>query len=213
MLESKTEVSRARKQQGASSYGMLQTKVIRVTAPVLAIAGWLATIAPGITAPTSYNNDYRACAARLLNVGVSAEAAAAACATALRPRELSACVFKISKEAKISGVDALATCRQARRPEELATCVVGVSQNTEEAAKPAILNYCGRSLLPLRFAQCVLGLRSEIKSTVTQTLDICIDGSDRIGSVTPGSAPPTQRPTEFRPTFETTPIPAQPGSK
>ncbi len=215
MLNSeKVSVSSSTNQQGGSMYQMFQTKAIRVTAPVLAIAGWLVTIAPAMTAPVSYNNDYRACASRLLSVKVSPEAASEGCATALHPSELSACVLKISQQAKIGGLDALNGCKQARRPEELATCVVGLSQNTEEATKPAILTYCGRSLLPVRFADCVLGLRSEIKSTVTQALDTCIDGSDGMSSVTtPTSAPPTQNPIQFSPTYQTTPIPAQPGTK
>ncbi|AFY35922.1 hypothetical protein [Calothrix sp. PCC 7507] len=209
MLQSKKKVCRNR----SSAHKMLNTKAIRLTAPILAIAGWLATIAPGMALTASYSNDYRACAGQLLKVNINAVSALPACAKALHPRELSTCVVKISKETQINAVDALTSCRQVRLPEELATCVVGISQNTKGVVNPAVLNYCGRSLLPVRFAQCVVGLRSEVKELdPTQALDTCIDASDRVSGFAFGSTPPTKS-TTFSPTFETTPIPVTPGSK
>ena len=44
---------------------------------------------------------------------------------------------------------------------------------------PDKLNYCRLSLLPVRFAECVVGLRREIDVTPTQAMNTCIDGSDR----------------------------------
>lgn len=200
--------------KGGSDYRMLSAKAFKVTVPVLAIAGWLATMIPTMAITASYRNDYRACAGQLLRVNINANAASQACAAALRPRELSSCVVSISRQTQISAVDALNTCRQARRPEELATCVVGISlKPSKEAANPAILNYCGRSLLPVRFGQCVVGLRSEIKFALNQALETCISGSDTVSTFIPSALP--QVPggaTEFRPTFEAVPIPTQPGS-
>jgi hypothetical protein len=210
MLQSKKQISR----NSNSAHQMLQTKAIRLTAPILAIAGWLVTIVPSIALTASYSNDYRACAGQLLKVNITGEAALPACAKALRPRELSTCVVKINKEAKISALEALAACGLARRPEELATCVVNISLNTQGAVNPAVLNYCGRSLLPVRFAQCVVGLRSEVNTLPpTQALDTCIDGSDKVSGLTSGSTPPTKSPAGFSPTFETTPILTPPSSK
>jgi hypothetical protein len=201
--------------KGGFDYRILSAKAIKVTAPVLAIAGWLATMVPTMAITASYSsNDYRACAGQLLRVNVNANAASQACAGALRPRDLSSCVVSISRQTQISAVDALNSCRQARRPEDLATCVVGISLNpSKEAANPAILNYCGRSLLPVRFGQCVVGLRSEIKFALNQALDTCISGSDTVSTFTPSALP--QVPggaTEFRPTFEAIPVPTQPGN-
>ncbi|BAY22706.1 hypothetical protein NIES2100_24690 [Calothrix sp. NIES-2100] len=200
--------------KGGSDYKILSAKAVKVTAPVLAIAGWLATMVPTMAIIPSYSsNDYRTCAGQLLRVNINANAASQACAGALRPRDLSACVVKINKETQINAVEALTTCSKARRPEELASCVVGISlYPSKEAANPTILNYCGRSLLPVSFGQCVVGLRSEIKSALIPTLETCINGSDRVSATTPSILPQVQGGTEFRPTFETTPIPTQPGS-
>ncbi|HIK05991.1 MAG TPA: hypothetical protein IGS40_14960 [Trichormus sp. M33_DOE_039] len=186
----------------------LKTRMIRLIAPVLAIGGSLVMSIP--TMASTYN-DYRACAGRLLGVGVSEQAASQACAGALRPTDLSACVVFIDQRTEINANDALTTCTRARRPKELATCVVSISKNTQEAINPDVLDYCGRSLLPVRFAECVVGLRSETKLEPNQVLNTCIDGSDRISSFTPTSTSPVQPPTQFNPTFETQPAPQSPG--
>ncbi|MBD2361549.1 hypothetical protein H6G36_10210 [Anabaena minutissima FACHB-250] len=183
-----------------------KTRLIRLIAPVLAVGGCVGMSVPSIAA----DNDYRACAGRLLSVGVSEQATSEACATALRPTDLSACVVFIDKRTDISATDALPGCRQARRPKELATCVVSVSKNTQETINPDALNYCGRSLLPERFAQCVIGLRSQIKIEPNQALNTCIDGSDRISGFVPTSTSPLQPPTIFNPNLESEPIPESP---
>ncbi|MEJ1934045.1 hypothetical protein WDZ92_27930 [Nostoc sp. NIES-2111] len=190
----------------------LKTRLMRLTAPALATAGLLGISVPSVAVTASYNNDYRACAGRLVSVGVAAQAAAEGCATALRPRDLSACVLEISRNTQITATDALSGCRRARQPRDLATCAVAVSKNTEGSINPDVLNYCGRSLLPVQFAQCVVGLRSEIKELPPiQALDTCIDGSDRISGYTPPSSVPSQQGgTQFSPTYETQPLPASP---
>lgn len=169
MSQSKKVVSRRQNKQSNSTSRIL-------TVPILAIAGLLTTILPDMAIAASANNDYGACAARLLKVSITAEAAAQACAKALRPRDLAACVvkindLKINKETVISGSNALSYCGKARRPEDLATCVVDYvrpnlqvdinDQNldSEEKINQATLDFCGRSLLPERFGLCVKGLR------------------------------------------------------
>ncbi|BAZ30955.1 hypothetical protein NIES4074_34230 [Cylindrospermum sp. NIES-4074] len=200
MLRSTKEISTVKNKQGSYAYGML-------TAPVLAIAGLLANILPSMAVTDSYENDYRVCAAQLLSVGITAQAAAPGCATALRPRDLSSCVATIKKKTEIDPNDALSSCRQARRPKELASCVVGISQNTQNAINLDVLRNCGRSLLPVTYAQCVVGLRKEIDLAPTQALATCIDASERASAVLPGV------PSGFSPTFETKPIPATPGNQ
>ncbi len=178
----------------------------RVSAPVFAIAGVLGTTLPSNALSTSFRrNDYRVCAARLLSVGVPAEAASVACAAALRPREVSSCVGKIQRKTQIPATDSLSFCGEARRPNDLATCVVGIGTRSQEIANPAILSYCSRTLLPVKFAQCVVGLRAEIDFSPTQAMENCIDASDRISNIVPLSTVPPSR--EFSPTFETTPVP------
>ena len=199
MLRSQREINK-------SVYGML-------TVPLFAISGLLTTVLPSLAVTASYDNDYRVCAAQLKSVGITDQPASQSCAAAIRPRDLSACVAKIKQKTQIDPVDALASCRQARRPKDLGTCVTSVSKNTENTINPAVLNYCGRSLLPVTFASCVVGLRKEINLTPAEALDTCIDANDRASGVTASSEPPTNRRQEFKPSFETQPVPAPTSTK
>jgi hypothetical protein len=139
--------------------------------------------------PTSYLNDYRVCAARLLKLGVRAEDTSKSCASVLRPREFSVCINQIQKNTPLKAEDALIPCRQARRPEEFSACVVSISAKDQEAIAPTALSYCGRSLLPVRFAQCVVGIRSETDFASLQAMNTCIDASDKLGDLLPSSPP------------------------
>jgi hypothetical protein len=203
-------------------------KYTSLASVALAITGWfsmaLTLPAMGQTQSTStfIGRDYRACAGRLLRLGITAEAASQACATVLRPREFSNCVTRIQRQTQVAAVDILPSCRDARRPDDLATCVVSISTSKKEAFDPSIFNYCSRSLLPVRFASCVVGIRREIDFSAVQAMNNCIDASDRLGgllpSFIPGSRTPVDTPTltpsqpnQFNRTFETTPIqPTQP---
>lgn len=209
---SKKNLSLLGNQPACLTVNIFRSQAIRLTAPVLTIAGWLGMMVPSLAVTIASANDYRVCTARLLNLGISQQAISQECAKALRPRELSACVVRINQQTQISAVDALSSCGQARRPEDLSSCVVGISRNTPENLHTSVLNYCGRSLLPERFAQCVVGLRSEINLAPTQAMDTCIDASDRVTGFSPASAPPATTPTQFSPTFEVTPIPVTPGN-
>ncbi|MDJ0799344.1 MAG: hypothetical protein QNJ51_21430 [Calothrix sp. MO_167.B12] len=168
---------------------------------------WFAAYSPVHAVNTSYK-DYRLCAFQLLKVGIGEENASKACANALRPEEVSACVIKIERQTKLAAQDILAICRQARRPRSLAKCVNGISNNLEqESAKTAALDYCGRSLLPVRFASCVVGLRAQIKFEPVKAMDTCIDASELISNTDPSFIPEGQESQKFTPTFETQPIP------
>ncbi len=153
---------------------------LRLAATPLVVSG-LALNFPATAAsvPSSYLNDYRFCAARLLALNISGDAVSTSCAAALNPKVLATCVYDIARQTNILATDALATCRQVRQPNELATCVVGISINSPKETIPEVLSYCRRSLLPARFAECVVGLRREINVTPGQAMNTCIDGSDR----------------------------------
>ncbi|MGH8002018.1 MAG: hypothetical protein ACREPR_21960 [Brasilonema sp.] len=181
-----------------------------LAAPVFAVAGWLTMTSSSMAVTGTYRNEFRVCAGRLLSVGIAADAASQACAAAIRPGDLSACVYKIGRQTQIAASDALATCKQARRPEEIAICVIGINKYNRETAGPEVLNYCGRSLLPVRFAECVVGLRAEVDFASTQAMESCIDASDKISGFLPSFVPSNRQPTEFRPTFESTPAPSAP---
>ena len=181
---------------------------IRFAATQLAVAGWLAMSLPSTAAniPSSYRNTFRGCTGRLLSVGISSEEAATVCAGALRPTDVSRCVVEIKKETTLAAEDALSTCRQDRRPNEVARCVVGISRNSGQEAVPGVLDYCGRrSLLPVRFAECVVGLRREIEISPTQAMDTCINESDQISEFSPNFVPANQTPVQPAPPTPTVP--------
>jgi hypothetical protein len=161
---------------------------VTVTATSLATLA-LPGLAEGEMVPTSYVNDFRVCAARLLKLGVRAEDASKSCSSVLRPREFSVCINQIQKKTQLKAEDTLIPCRQARRPEEFAACVVSISAKEQEAIAPTALGYCGRSLLPVRFAQCVVGIRSETDFASLQAMNTCIDASDKLGDLLPSSPP------------------------
>jgi len=153
--------------------------LFRLAAPALAIAGYVGMTILPVRAITDYpSNDYRVCAARLKNLGISTEDTARACAEVLRPRDFSACVVKIAGDTQIEAIDAVRTCSQVRRHNEFASCVVGIINNTQTTVNPEVLNYCRRSLLPLSFAKCVVGFRTEMDFDPRQAMDTCIDASD-----------------------------------
>jgi hypothetical protein len=140
--------------------------------------------------PTSYVNDFRVCAARLVRLGVRAENASNSCASVLRPREFSNCVNQIQKQTQLKAEDTLTPCSQARRPEDFASCVVSISAKEQEAIAPTALGYCSRSLLPIRFAQCVVGIRSETDFASLPAMNACIEGSDKLGGLLPSTPTP-----------------------
>lgn len=185
-----------------SSSGNLNGKYLgTVIAAIATSSSLLMVMATSSLAAMETSRDYRACTARLLQLGISAENTAGACAAALRPRDLGECVHRIHKQTQVAAQDFFGSCLQARRPLDFSACVVGISKQGRDAFDPSILNYCNRSLLPRRFAQCVVGLRSEIDLGVTRAMDTCIDASDRLGgALAPGTF-------QFQPVFETTPIP------
>lgn len=123
------------------------------------------------------DNEFGICARELLKVGISEEQAAAACADALVPSDLSSCVQNISTETPIKSEDALRACYRVRRPVELADCMINIDTNVtlEESDSLLALDSCRRSLLPERYSECVVGLSEGIENISLQTaLETCI---------------------------------------
>lgn len=148
-------------------------------------------------------NPYQVCTRDLSRAQISATEAASACAQALRPKDLGECVSRIANT-KISGGDALSVCRQVRRPIEAGNCVVRIRQQAADAALVDVLDSCRRSLLPERYAECVVGLNRELKIAGKDAIGTCLNASDRpndvlptfipAGAEIPGGASPTQTP-------------------
>jgi hypothetical protein len=124
-------------------------------------------------------NAYQTCAKELATAKIATDAAADACAKALHPDELSRCVTRTStaKDVQVSAVEALSNCRQVRRPAELATCIVDIRQLTKDAPVADVLDTCRRSLLPISFSKCVVGLHKELKLAAKPSMDSCIDAN------------------------------------
>ncbi|WP_246276948.1 hypothetical protein [Microcoleus asticus] len=140
-------------------------------------------------------NPYRVCALELIEAGVGAEAAASACADALRPRDISKCALQINRKTNISGVEALSSCRRVRRPAELATCVVNINgkTRTQPAAPLLVLDGCRRSLLPQQFAECVVGLSGRLDFPTDRLIATCLDPRDTVSlDGRPAPTPPVE---------------------
>lgn len=146
--------------------------------------------ATSISTYRSRPRDYAACASGLVGAGVSEAEAAAACGGALYPRDLSTCVTRISNGETIAATDALSSCRRVRRPVDLASCVVNISDGaSDETTALTVMDYCRRSLLPLRFSACVTGVRGETALSTAEIMQNCIAASTRPRSVLPSFVP------------------------
>lgn len=172
-------------------WNLMQSKKVRwsvaqcVTASLAAVA---VPIAPANALFGGSANPYEVCTRDLTRAQVSTTDAANACAQALRPKDLGDCVDRIADE-KISGADALSVCRQVRRPIEAGNCVVRIRRQASDTAIVDVLDSCRRSLLPERFAECVVGENRQLKISGKQAIDTCIDASDRPNDVLPTFIP------------------------
>jgi hypothetical protein len=185
--------------------------LVRLSGAPLAIAGLLVLAIPPEPAAAAFlfqaqRNEYETCAANLLDVEIDPPIAAEACGEVLRPRDLSNCVERITRQTSVAGLDALLSCRQVRRPLELASCVVDINRETDNPALTEVLDTCRRSLLPKRFADCVVGLSRRIDNlTPTNAMATCLDAGDPVVDFAPNFIPQNANlPPRFTPL--TTPV-------
>ncbi|GAB4242177.1 MAG: hypothetical protein Kow00121_68100 [Elainellaceae cyanobacterium] len=176
----------------------LRSPILRVSAIPLTIASLFAAVLPSSSASASTysstyradSEDYQSCASGLLGAGISPEAAAEACSGALYPEDLASCVTRIDGGTAIEASNALSGCRRVRRPVDLASCVVDITNiASEEAIGDVVLDFCRRSLLPLRFSACVVGLRDEIAYPTDEAMLDCIASSNRPREFLPSFVP------------------------
>ncbi|MFB2837060.1 hypothetical protein ACE1CA_21250 [Aerosakkonemataceae cyanobacterium BLCC-F167] len=156
----------------------------------------------------AFDYDFKTCGVELARAGIPASEASESCSDALYPRDLTVCVLTIYKQTKISPADALTTCRQVRRPRDLGSCVANISLNTTGGNPGAILDNCRRSLLPVRFGKCVVGLVESLKLPVTGVMNNCIDGTDRPRDFYPPGASPLREAPPQQPLI--VPVPVNP---
>ena len=119
-------------------------------------------------------NEFTLCSIELQKIGIEANQAGNACAEAIEPKDLSSCAMRINYETPISAPIALDGCFRVRRPLELSQCVgniyreiikeddedITLGNRPSEHLQPSLLSldYCRRSLLPLTFSECVVGI-------------------------------------------------------
>jgi hypothetical protein len=171
-----------------------QLAIAKSTVP-LAIASLFALVIPN--RPVVAMNEFQLCTAQLVRLaGVSPDGAVAACSDALNPKEISRCVVTIHKLTPTLTPDALVACQRVRRPVELSRCMFDITDNTRDSQPITVLDYCRRSLLPLRYAQCVVGLSRETDFSSGQVMESCIKAEDFPGNLYPNVVPlPPQNPT------------------
>jgi hypothetical protein len=132
------------------------------------------TITPA-TLAQSVGGGVGPCISSLIDSGVTGKQAAAACADALEPKQISACVATIQSNTQIAVIDALQACYRVRRPSDLASCVVDINGQLKETDAPLALDNCRRSLLPKHYADCTLGLLGNVKElSGAEAMETCI---------------------------------------
>jgi len=122
--------------------------------------------------------DYEACATDLISEGVDGSTAADVCGRALRPEDLGKCVVGVARES-LAVEEVLTACTRVRRPDELAGCFNDIRGIDTIAAEANVLDNCRRSLLPTRYANCVIGLRQEIEFSTDEAMTSCLAAGDR----------------------------------
>lgn len=173
---------------------------LQICTTPLAIVGLVAIAIP--TPPAVAYTPFQICAAQLVRyASVTPERATVACANALSPADYSRCVVTMSLRTPAITNDALTACTRVRRPIELSTCVVDITNRSRDSQVPTVLDYCRRSLQPLRFSECVSGLSREVDFATPKTLDTCIAAEDYPSQLFPNFAPPPSS----QPTLPTVP--------
>lgn len=139
-----------------------------------------ASFYPSFDLQEGSQEDYEACAGQLLDLDLDTQLVSLACGTSYKPRDLAECVADIDTETDLSAITALEACRDVRRPTELATCTVSIATETTAGDLPLVLDSCRRSLLPARYANCVVGITNASQLSPLAVMDDCIDATDRI---------------------------------
>ncbi len=158
----------------------LHSLVVRQCA-LIPFATFGALVASGIvlTPTAAIANEFLTCGRVLTEAGLDAEAVAAACAQALHPQVMARCVTDITDSTDMMADQALTACQRDRRPQELATCVTALHTNLEMADSTQVLDNCSRSILPLRYSDCVLGLVETTDLSPAASLAACGVAGDR----------------------------------
>lgn len=140
-------------------------------------AGLFFMVSPTRPLQAARGDEFKICAEELQEAGLLPDEASAACADALRPKDLSLCVLSMNEEVGIPAEEGLYNCYRDRRPLELASCVVDINQVLEADDPGIIVENCRFSLLPLRYSECVIGLTNAEGETIdpAMAMEECIN--------------------------------------
>lgn len=152
--------------------------------PFAAIAGLAAPLVL-LSAPAALANDFERCTSNLIGAGIDPTAAAGACGQALHPVDLASCTVDVVGVADVDADQALVACQSDRRPQELATCVSDIHQGLEVASSTPVLNNCRRSILPERYADCVVGVATAADLALAESMTQCLAAGYRPEDVAP----------------------------
>lgn len=147
--------------------------------------GAIATGAPGAQAqygtPLWREQDYNRCIRKLTEAGPNLDPVfiANSCAYVLVPADLGDCTHQITRHWGEDPQRVIEACRQVRRPIELGDCTVLVAARNSDLNWKDSLARCERSLLPRRFASCVVAVNDRLNLPTSQASEICLDGRDR----------------------------------
>ncbi len=163
-------------------------------------------VAPAIAANDS-QDDFQRCTATLTRLNLPQEEALYACSRSLAPEHLWKCVQRVNRQGYAPDA-ALNACRQVREPQSMAACVVDIRDRFKDSVADEVLDNCRRSLLPLRYADCVVGAnRGETGIAPTAAMTACNDADYFPREVDPTFIPySAAQPSILLP--ETMPIPA-----
>jgi hypothetical protein len=142
-----------------------------------------------IAASAEEDRNYDLCASELLATGLDPDTVAQACSLAYRPTEVSGCVTGVLTLADVTPVEALGACSRDRRPDEVATCVTSIHEVLVVKNSFSVLDYCHRSILPERYAACVIGITATVGYTTDESLYSCIAAGYRPENVAPTYIP------------------------
>jgi len=188
------------RQSGVGCSPTFRNRTLQVCASQLAVAGLIVIAIPN--PPAAAYTAFQICAAQLVRfASVSPESASVACANALRPEDYSRCVVTISLRTPAATNNALTACTRVRRPVELSRCVIDITDRARDSQVPSVLEYCRRSLQPIRFSECVSGLTREVDFATPRALDTCIAAEDFPRQLFPNFVPPPSS----QPTLPTVP--------
>lgn len=131
--------------------------------------------------------DYFACAEDMESAGISSEETVEICSSARYPQDVGACVIDVSEFTGLTAESAAFVCGRSRRPIEVANCTIDIHNAFFESPSTAVLDNCGRSLLPARYGACVVDMVEATEVLVDEALTQCLRAGYRPWQIRPRS--------------------------